>query len=383
MTNGPCGGVGDDGSCEVAREFTCVWWASRTDSIVATPAPRPPPDWNADDPWADAFGADTAMRSAADTMDKAARPVRTDSHFEQLLRGGTFVVTCELNPPDSASAAGLEAVLPLLHDTVDAVHISDNSLASPHMCGLAYAAHAERLGMETILHMTCRDRNRNMLQADLLGAAALGVRHVLCLTGDHPAIGDHPGTKPVFDLDAVSWADTACRLRDQGALLSGRPLDVAPRLLIGAGAEPTAPPASLRPLRLASKVAAGIDFAVTQLVYDMDRLRQYIRDLTDLGVLDKIHLLVSVGALSGPTMARGMNAGTPGVTVPDSMIRRLESAPQGNRRREGLRICVEHIQELLETPGVAGIDIMDVEPERYGEVIEAAGLTTRRRVAAR
>lgn len=305
----------------------------------------------------------------------------TDSRFERLLVDGVFVVTCELNPPDSASADGVLAEVGELLGPVDAVHISDNSLASPHMCGLALAALVERLGMETILHMTCRDRNRNMLQADLLGAAAVGVRHVLCLTGDHPAIGDHPATKPVFDLDAVSWIDTARRLRDDGKFLSGRPLTGAPRLLIGGGAEPTAPPVEMRPRRLAAKVAAGIDFAVTQVVYDMALLRRYLRGIADLGLLDKIHLLVSVGALAGPSMARGMNSSTPGVTVPEATIARLEAAPQGRRRDEGLRICVEQIEELLETPGVAGIDIMDVEPGRYLEIIDAAGLTTRRPVA--
>lgn len=380
MTNGPCGGVGDDGSCEVAPHHACVWWQARNEAFVAHPTPRPPIDWSVDDPWSGAF-VDDPPDHGTDARDKRHRPPRTDSRLEQLLRDGAFVVTCELNPPDSASAAGVAGTVATLLGTVDAVHISDNSLASPHMCGLAFAATIERLGMETILHMTCRDRNRNMLQADLLGAAALGVRHVLCLTGDHPAIGDHPGAKPVFDLDAVSWIETVRRMRDEAELMSSRPLLDAPRLLIGGGAEPTAPPVDLRPGRLAAKVAAGIDFAVTQVVYDMPRLRQYLLAVTDLGLLDQIDLLVSVGALSGPHMARGMNTSTPGVTVPEATIRRLESAGAGKRRDEGVRICVEQIEELLDTPGVAGIDIMDVEPERYLEIIDAAGLASRRRAA--
>lgn len=381
MTNGPCGGVADDGSCEVASDHRCVWWDARDEAVVTRPSPRPPIDWSVDDPWPSAFAGASPTRLVADTLDRTNRPQRTGSRLEHLLADGAFVVTCELNPPDSAAPDGVLASARALLGTIDAVHVSDNSLASPHMCGLALAALVERLGMETILHMTCRDRNRNMLQADLLGAAALGVRHVLCLTGDHPAIGDHPEAKPVFDLDAVSWIDTARQLRDDRALLSGRPLISPPRLLIGGGAEPTSPPIELRPQRLAVKVAAGIDFAVTQVVYDMALLRRYLDRVRDLGLLDKIHLLVSVGALAGPSMARGMNSSTPGVSVPKSIIARLEAAPPRRRRVEGLRICVEQIQELLETPGVSGVDIMDVEPGRYLEIVEAAGLTARRRAA--
>ena len=314
---------------------------------------------------------------AAETLDSHLRPQRTDSRFEQLLRKGRFVVTCEVNPPDSADPKQvLEQVRPLI-GVMDAVHISDNSLASPHMCGLALAGLIESIGLETILHMTCRDRNRNMLQADLLGAAALGVKHVLAITGDHPAIGDHPEAKPVFDLDAVSLIEMVRHLRDNESLLSGRPLHHAPRLLIGGGAEPTAPPLEFRPHRLAKKIAAGIDFAVTQVVYDMAMLRSYMHAIREMELDKKIHILVSVGALAGPTMARGMNSSTPGVTVPEDVIRRMAAAPMGKRRDEGVKICVEQIHELLEMPGVSGIDIMDVDPGRYEQIVESAGLRDR------
>lgn len=378
MTNGPCGGVATDGTCEVDKHKRCVWWeALDSADIAAARVPLPAPDWSSNGRWLDAFAVQESPRMAAQTLDKHVRPGRTDSRFERLLRDGRFVVTCEVNPPDSADPQEvLERVRPLI-GIMDAVHISDNSLASPHMCGLALAGLIERMGMETILHMTCRDRNRNMLQADLLGAAALGVKHVLAITGDHPAIGDHPEAKAVFDLDAVSLIETIRHLRDDEKLLSGRPLQHAPRLLIGGGAEPTSPPLEFRPHRLAKKIAAGIDFAVTQVVYDMALLRSYMHAVREMGLDNKIHILISVGALGGPAMARGMNNSTPGVTVPEDVIRRMEAAPAGKRRDEGVKICVEQIHELLEMPGISGIDIMDVDPGRYAEIVEVAGLEER------
>ena len=376
MTNGPCGGVALDGTCEVDRRI-CVWAETIARSPRAENHPAPPGDWSVPEPFSALFGEPKDPRTVADTLDKDRRPLRQGGRFESMLRAGRFVVTAEINPPDSGDAAAVLARVEPLTGVLDAVHISDNSLASPHMCGLAMAALIERIGVETILHMTCRDRNRNMLQADLLGAAALGIKNVLCLTGDHPALGDHPGAKPVFDLDAISWIDTARHLRDEATLLSGRVLDVAPNVLIGAGAEPTAAPLAFRPHRLAAKVAAGIDFAVTQVIYDMELFADFMHKVRDLGLDRKIHILVSVGALAGPAMARGMNNRTPGVVVPEQVIKRLDGAPKGKRRDEGLRICVEQIEQLREMPGISGIDIMDLDPTRYLEVVEAAQLTAR------
>lgn len=376
MTNGPCGGVALDGTCEVDRRI-CVWAEKITASPGAENHPAPPGDWSAPEPFAALFGEPTHRRTVADTLDRDRRPLRQGGRFESMLRAGRFVVTAEINPPDSSDAATVLARVRPLTGVLDAVHISDNSLASPHMCGLAMAALIEQVGVETILHMTCRDRNRNMLQADLLGAAALGIKNILCLTGDHPTIGDHPAAKPVFDFDSISWINTARHLRDEATLMSGRRLDVAPNVLIGAGAEPTAAPLAFRPHRLAAKVAAGIDFAVTQVVYDMELFADFMHKVRDLGLDQKIYILVSVGALAGPAMARGMNNSTPGVVVPEQVIKRLDGAPEGKRREEGLRICVEQIEQLKEMPGISGIDIMDLDPTRYLEVVEAAHLTER------
>jgi len=390
LRNGPCGGVGLDGSCEVDRSMTCVWFKAvsrsarlpwREDIFQI----NPPVDWSlkGSSSWINVLvGRDHHDRTTPPWRDipipdKADRPERSGSRFERALRSGRFVVTCEINPPDSASAAALlDRVLPLRH-LVDAFHISDNSLASPHMCGLALAAQIEALGLETILHMTCRDRNRNMLQADALGAAALGVKNILCLSGDHPAIGDHPTARPVFDLDSVTFINLLCRMRDEGVYANGQALDAPFRAFLGGGAEPTAPPLEFRPHRLAKKAAAGLDFATSQLVFDLDLFKQFMQRVRDLGLDRKIYILVGVGWLLSPKMAQAINAETPGVVVPQHLIDRLQRAPSKMRKAEGLKILVEQIHQLIEIPGVSGIDIMDTEPERYLQIIDAAGLHNR------
>jgi methylenetetrahydrofolate reductase (NADPH) len=246
---------------------------------------------------------------------------------------------------------------------------------------LALAGLIEQMGLETILHMTCRDRNRLMLQADVLGAAAFGVHNILCLGGDHPAIGDHRRAKPVFDLDSITFIDMLRRMRDDGTFDSGRALEKPPQVFIGGGAEPTAPPLEFRPYRLGKKVAAGLDFAVTQLVFDMDLLGQFMRRVRDLGLDKKIYILAGVAALTGVNMARAINANTPGVVVPEHLIKRLAGTPKDRRRAEGLDILVEQIQQLGAMPGICGIDMMEVDPSKYLEVIEAAGLKERRMAA--
>lgn len=390
LRNGPCGGVGLDGSCEVDRTMTCVWFnaVNRSarlpwhDDIYQI---NPPVDWSlkGSSSWVNVLvGRDHHDRTSRPWQeipipDKANRPERSGSRFERALRSGRFVVTCEINPPDSASAAALlDRVLPLRH-LVDAFHISDNSLASPHMCGLALAAQIEALGLETILHMTCRDRNRNMLQADALGAAALGVKNILCLSGDHPSIGDHPTARPVFDLDSITFINLLRQMRDEGVYANGHPFDDTLQVFLGGGTEPTAPPLDFRPHRLAKKIAAGLDFATSQLVFDLDLFGQFMQRVRDLGLDRKIYILAGVGWILSPKMARAINAGTPGVVVPQNIIDRLDRAPAGKRKAEGLKILAEQIHQLMEIPGVSGIDIMDTEPERYLEIIDAAGLQHR------
>jgi len=394
MRNGPCGGVGLDGSCEVDRSKTCVWLkavnrSSKTPWASEIYRRNPAVDWalKGSSAWVNALtgrnhhervGAEWQKSGILEVVD---RPMRCGSRIERLMRAGEFVVTCEVNPRDSADGTELVDYAKSLEGVVDAVHVSDNFLAQPHMSGTVAACLIEQhTSLETILHLTCRDRNRLQLQADILGAHAMGVRNVLCLTGDHPSLGDHKEAKPVFDLDSITFIELVRKMRDEGTFQSGRALAVPPRLLIGGAVGMTAPPFEFRPHRMAKKMAAGVDFLTSQLVFDMDMLERFMKQVRDLGIIQHTKLLIGVGALPGPMAARAINEHTPGVVVPESVIKRLDGVPKNKRRAEGINIVVEQIQQLREMPDIAGVDIMDLRPDSWfptPEIIERAGLKDR------
>jgi len=295
LRNGPCGGVGMDGSCEVDRSKTCVWFkavkrSSRTPWASEIYRRNPAVDWTlqGSSAWVNALtGRNHHDRVGAEwqhsgILAQSERPMRSGSRIERLMRAGEFVVTCEVNPRDSADGTELIEYARTLEGVVDAVHVSDNFLAQPHMSGTVAACMIEQqTALETVLHLTCRDRNRLQLQADILGAHAMGVRNVLCLTGDHPSLGDHKEAKPVFDLDSMTFIALVRRMRDEGVFESGRELAVAPSLLIGGAVGITAPPLEFRPHRMAKKMAAGVDFLTSQLVFDMDMLKDFLHRARD------------------------------------------------------------------------------------------------------
>jgi methylenetetrahydrofolate reductase (NADPH) len=229
------------------------------------------------------------------------------------------------------------------------------------------------------MQVSCRDRNRIAIQGDLLGAAAMGVRNVLCLTGDGVQAGDQPEAKPVFDLDSTSLLRTARMLRDQAQFLSGRPLEAAPRFFLGAAANPFAPPHDLRALQLVKKADAGAEFIQTQFCFDVPRLRQFMAACRDLGLPERLYLLVGVGPLRSAKTAEWMRQHVPGVVIPDEVIRRLASVPAERQRDEGKRLCVEIIQQVRAIPGVSGVHVMAYRQEELvAEIIEEAGLLPRR-----
>jgi methylenetetrahydrofolate reductase (NADPH) len=246
------------------------------------------------------------------------------------------------------------------------------------MSAWAVAALAGQAGLEPIPHMACRDRNRIAFQADLLGYHAVGVRSLLVVTGDHPGVGDHPGAKAVFDLDALTALQIARRLREEGRFAEGeRRLDEKPRLFLGACAGATAPPLEYRPLRLLKKIVAGADFVVTQLIFDLDLLKGYLQRVNDMGLANKVYLMIGLGALASADMAEAIRRETPGVVIPESIVKRLRGVPADRQRAEGLQICVELIQQLREMPAVSGIDLMDLDPHQWHptvEILERAGL---------
>jgi methylenetetrahydrofolate reductase (NADPH) len=230
------------------------------------------------------------------------------------------------------------------------------------------------------MQVSCRDRNRIAIQGDLLGAAAMGVRNLLCLTGDGVQAGDQPESKPVFDLDSISLLRTARVLRDEGRFLSGRQLEAAPKFFLGAAANPFAPPLEFRPLRLAKKVEAGADFIQTQFCFDMKLMRRYMEAVRELGLHERVFILAGVGPLRSAKTAEWLRSRVPGVVIPDEVIHRLRSVPLEKQREEGKRLCVEIIQELQEMDGVSGVHVMAYRQEELvAEIIEESGLLSRRR----
>ncbi len=300
------------------------------------------------------------------------------SRLERVLRVGLFAVTAELNPPDSADPQQVYDAALALSEVADAINATDASGANVHMSSLGVCALLLNAGYEVVMQMSCRDRNRIALQGDLLGASALGVKNVLCITGDDVTNGDQPEAKRVFDFDSMHLLHTAKTMRDEGMFLSGRKLSVPPRLFLGAVENPFAPPLAWRPHRLAKKIEAGADFIQTQYVFDLETFREFMARVCDLGLDKRAYILAGVGPLKSPRAAEFMRTRVPGVVIPDAIIERLEKTPRERWREEGMQICVEIIQQLHEIEGVAGVHVMAYRQEQVvAEIIHHAGLFPR------
>jgi len=288
-----------------------------------------------------------------------ARPVlrpEASSRLARALGAGDFVITAEITPPLSADPGALLDLAEPLTGRVQAINVTDAAGARATLSSLAAAAILHRAGHEPVLQVTCRDRNRIALAGDLLGAAAQGVRNLLVLHGDDPGRGDQPDAKPVYDLDSRGVIELARRMRDEGTLPSGREIAAPPRFFIGAADTPVDPPAEWRPTGLLGKAEAGADFVQTQFCFDAGVARRYMARLADLGVTERLAILLGVGPLASARSARWMNENLFGVNVPDAVIARLDGAT--DPAAEGRRLCVELIEELREIPGVSGVHIM-------------------------
>jgi methylenetetrahydrofolate reductase (NADPH) len=300
------------------------------------------------------------------------------SRLEKVLRSGRFAVTSELNPPDSADPQEVYDAAVVLSSVCDGINAVDASGANCHMSSVAICALLTRAGYEPVYQVSCRDRNRIAIQGDLLGAAAMGVRNVLCITGDDVSAGDQPQAKRVFDLDSIQLLHMAQIMRDNGVFLSGRKLTVPPPLFLGAAENPFVPPYDWRPQRLAKKIAAGAEFFQTQYCFDVPRLRTFMQQARDLGLHRKAFILVGVGPLRSVTAAEFLRNKVPGVYLPDEVVERLRGVPKNKQRAEGKRICVEIIQQVREIEGVAGIHVMAYRQEELvAEIVEEAGLLPR------
>ena len=289
--------------------------------------------------------------------------------FERVLRAGAFAVTTELAPPDSADPEEVFRRARIFDGYVDAINATDGSGANCHMSSVAVCALLTRIGYAPVMQISCRDKNRIAIQGDILGAAAMGVCNMLCLTGDDVGAGDHPQAKPVFDLDSMSLLSMARMMRDEHHFQSGRKLTHAPRVFLGAAENPFAPPHDWRADRLAKKVAAGAQFIQTQWCYDVPMLRNFLRAVEDLGLLEKVFILVGVGPLASAKSAEWIRKHVPGVHIPDAVVARLAGAQ--DQRAEGKRICIDVIQEVRELKGVAGVHVMAYrQEEAVAEIID-------------
>lgn len=302
-------------------------------------------------------------RSPADRALGVAATAAESSRLARVLRSGRFAVTAELHAPDSANPADTYANALLLAEVCDAINATDGSGANCHMSSLACCTLLRAAGYEPVLQVSCRDRNRIAIQGDLLGAAALGVRNVLCLTGDDVSVGDQPEARRVFDLDSIQLLQVARMMRDDGVFLSGRRLASTPPLFLGAVENPFAPPLEWRAQRLAKKVLAGAQFVQTQFCFDVPRFEGFMRQVRDLGLHEQAFILVGVGPLKSAKAAEFMRARVPGVWIPDHILRRMQAAETRRQAEEGRRICIEIIEQVREIAGVRGVHLMAYRQE--------------------
>ena len=297
--------------------------------------------------------------------------------LQDKLAAGEFTITAELSPPRGASAAAMLSRAELLRGYVDAVNITDNQGSHVRLSSWACAVAVQRSGIiEPIMQMTCRDRNRIALQSDLLGAGALGIENLLFMSGDHPKFGDHPGAKPVFDLDSTQLVWTARTLRDEARLISGKELNPAPRFFLGAVENPFAPPVEYRAKRAAKKIAAGAQFMQTQYVFDLPVFTRWMAELGDLGMLDRCAVLAGVGVIRSARMLDFLSSGkVPGVQIPEPVQRRLRGVAPGDVGAEGAKIAAEIIATVRQIPGVAGVHLLTAGYEKQTpELLRLAGV---------
>jgi methylenetetrahydrofolate reductase (NADH) len=292
-----------------------------------------------------------------------------------VLRAGQFAVTAEIGPPRDADPGFIADKAALLRGWVDAANVTDNQGARVRMSSLAGSLLVQQAGIEPVMQLTCRDRNRMALQSDLLAAGALGIANVLLLTGDHPCLGDHPEAKPVFDLDGVQLTWVARTLRDDGKLMAGQAVATRPRWLIGTVENPFAPPVAFRARRLAKKVAAGAEFVQTQYVFDPGLFARWMAEVRELGVPAHCIVIAGVGPIRSLRVLEFLRTGVPGIHVPDQVERRLRSVPAGKVAAAGIELCVETIQQVAQIAGVSGVHVMAFGFERgIPEIVERAGV---------
>ncbi|MDP3286164.1 MAG: methylenetetrahydrofolate reductase [Desulfobacterales bacterium] len=304
--------------------------------------------------------------------------MKSGSNLEKVLTAGHFAFTGELGPPRGTDADEVRKKASHLKGMVDAVNITDNQTAVVRMASWAASIIILQEGLEPNYQMVCRDRNRLAMQSDILGAYALGIRNMLCLSGDHQKFGDHPQAKGVFDIDSMQLIGMVKKMRDEGKFLGGTEIGHPPKIFIGAAANPFADPFEWRVHRLAKKINAGVDFIQTQCIYNMEKFRTWVKQSNDMGLTEKVYLLAGVTPMKSVGMAKYMKNNVPGMDVPDELIKRLQGVDKKMQADEGIKIACEQIEEFKQMKGVAGVHLMAIEWEhKVPEIAERAKMLPR------
>jgi methylenetetrahydrofolate reductase (NADPH) len=304
--------------------------------------------------------------------------MKSGSNLERVLAAGHFAVTAECGPPRGADPGKVLKKAEFVKGNVDACNVTDNQTSVVRMSSLAGCLLVRQSGTEPLLQMVVRDRNRIALQSDLLGASALGVRNLLCLSGDHQKFGDDPQAKNVFDIDSIQLIHLVKTMRDEGVFPSGDKLDGAPKFFIGCAVNPFADPFEIRVPRFKLKADAGADFVQTQCIYNMDTFTRYLEEAKKQGLHERVKILAGVTPLKSVGMAKFMNKMVAGIDIPESVIKRLADEPKEKQAAKGIEMCIEQIRQLKEMEGIAGVHVMAIEwEEKLSEIIGGAGLLPR------
>ncbi len=304
--------------------------------------------------------------------------MKSGSNLEKILKAGHFAFTGELGPPRGTGAEEVRHKASFLKGMVDSVNITDNQTAVVRMSSWAASLIVLQEGLEPNYQMVCRDRNRLAMQSDILGAYTLGIRNMLCLSGDHQKFGDHPQAKGVFDVDSMQLIGMVKKMRDEGKFLGGAEILNPPQIFIGAASNPFADPFEWRVHRLAKKIASGVDFIQTQCIYNMEKFRAFIKQANEMGLTEKVYILAGVTPMKSVGMAKYMKSKVPGMDVPDEIIKRLQGVDKTKVADEGIKIACEQIEEFKEMKGVAGVHLMAIEWEhKVPEIAERAKVLPR------
>ena len=304
--------------------------------------------------------------------------MKTESRLEKVLAAGHLAVTSECGPPRGCMPDKVREKGKYLEGVVDAVNVTDNQTAMVRMSSLAASVLLKQEGLNPLLQVVSRDRNRLAMQADIIGAYSLGIDTMLCLSGDHTKFGDHPMAANVHDIDSIQMIQMVKRMRDEGLFQGGAEIKSPPKMFIGAAANPFADPFELRVLRLAKKVAAGADFIQTQCIFNVDKFEKWMEGVRAMGLHRKCYILAGVTPIKSVGAARYMKNKVPGMDVPQEIVDRMAAQPKEKQPEEGINICIETIERLKKIEGVAGFHIMAIDwEEKVKEIVERAGLLPR------